>query len=87
MVENFTGNNQRAKDLVHLMRLKLSTSFLRVRKLSVAGMDAGANSERASNMVQYKEQKIKVLCFHFLMNKSSTRHREDKKYIGFRPNS
>ena len=67
MVENFTGNNQRAKDLVHFMWLKLSTSFLRGKNIRVVGMDAGANSERASNMVQYKEQKIKILYFHFLM--------------------
>lgn len=67
VVENFTGNNQRAKDLVHLMWLKLSTSFLRGRNIRVVGMEAGANSERASNVVQYKEEKIKVLYFHFLM--------------------
>lgn len=37
----------------------------------MVGIDAGANSERASNMVQYKEQKIKVLYFHILMKKAS----------------
>lgn len=47
----------------------------------MVGTDAGANSERASNMVQYKEQKIKVLYFHLFNEKSSSRHGEDQKYI------
>lgn len=47
----------------------------------MVGTDAGANSERASNMVQYKEQKIKVLHFHLFNEKSSSRHGEDQKNI------
>lgn len=37
----------------------------------MVGTDAGANSKRASNMVQYKEQKIKVLYFHLFNEKKA----------------